>query len=78
MKRKRTKGLRHIEHLLSDAVNRFGTIARLFELAAASKFGKQLDPKRVRQALDRWASKHWLASWVRQFLYKRTYRKVPA
>ena len=78
MKRVRHKGFHHATDLARDAIKRLGSTKTLFKLAAIAKFGDAVDLKKLRRAIDRWKKKQWLASWVRQFLYKGTYRRASA
>ena len=68
---------RNIDRLFEKAVKRFGSVSAMFERACQVTFGRSYNPKELKRAIERWMAKHWLASWVRQFLYTGTYKKVP-
>jgi len=77
MKRRKNPARKGINQLFAEAVNRFGSPAKVIEYAGRTRFGKAFDPKLAKQALDRWIEKHWFTSWVRQFLYKGLYKRIP-
>jgi|GEM_PF-5744049 len=74
MKRRKRK----IDQLVDQAAEKLGSMARLFLEAGKSAFGKWLDAGTVKAALARYVEHGSLAKWVREFVFKRTYLRVPA
>lgn len=70
------KRTRPIDLLIADAEKRLGSLALLFEHACKSAFGKAFTLKMVKDALDRYLLKNSLVSWVRRFVYRKTYLKI--
>ncbi len=69
---------RPIDRMVEKAAERLGGLLNLFEHAGKSAFGKMFDIQRMRKAYERYLSNNTLVTWVRRFVYKRTYLQIPA